>query len=927
MQQLSAAMDKRLILVTAPAGYGKSTLLAEWLHSSDLSWAWLSLDQADSDLATFLAYFIAAIQTADPGSCKNVQDILQGPRLPSLTQLATALINDLAELSNDVILVLDDYQLIKERAVHELVNALAYRRPRRLHLVISARANPPLPLPQWRARGYMAEIRAADLCFTGDEAQAFLAQEIGEALPERVAADLVALTEGWITGLKLAAISIRDRAARAGHGGDFVFTYEDLRAASANRHIADFLLEDVFSRQPRAIREFLIRTSILDQFTAGLCDALGSDSAIAGAAAGAVIGAEAGDADDSVPAYQAHFVLKWIERANLFIIPLDGEQRWYRYHHLFRELLSHRLKQKHTAAEIAQLHVRASAWLAGEGLIEPALGHALAGGDMQRAADLVEQHRHVLLDSDNWRTLERWLGLLPEELVQARPGLLMARAWVLHFQSRLSDAALIIQAISDRLPDLDVTDAQTRALQGAVAVFRGHFAHGKNQFDEAIACAEVALELIPHDCSYARGIAAIVLGLSSQAIGNGTVAASTLKYFFDHDPDRGSPFALRALLTLAWMDCIAGRWDKVRVQAEYGLKLADQAARGLLAGWAHLFLGLHHYQWNDLDRAIEHFGAAAQSRYRLNKACASSCLIGLSLSYFAQGKPRQAVETADVLAEFALEAQDPGMLFESQAFRAHLSLLQNDVAPALHWAQTTDFASGFGVFNLSEAPSITQLRAFIADGAPASLGAATSLLESALAFARSTHNVWRQVELLAIQALLLRAQGQTEAALDALEQALALARPGRFVRSFLDLGQDLADLLTELARRDRQADYACELLAAFGQPVRKLDHAGPKANGHLIEPLTNREVEILNLIGQHLSNEEIARALFVSPLTVKSHIRNLFDKLGVKRRRFAIQRARELGLLPAAQDAAGSERLAQLQTYRSARTPGTQEPV
>jgi LuxR family maltose regulon positive regulatory protein len=278
------------------------------------------------------------------------------------------------------------------------------------------------------------------------------------------------------------------------------------------------------------------------------------------------------------------------------------------------------------------------------------------------------------------------------------------------------------------------------------------------------------------------------------------------------------------------------------------------------------------------------------------------------MSYWAQGKTQAAVETALTLAEFALEAGDSSLLFESNAFRAHLSILQNDIPPALHWAQTSDAQSDPSPNIWPEAPRITRLRALVADGSPTSLHAAIALLPSTLAFARSTHNVWREVELLAIQALALRAQGEAEASLDAMEQALTLARPGRFVRTFLDAGQDVAELLSELARRGRCADYAGELLAHFGLAAPKPDQAEPQiesrtgqqAAGQMIEPLTNREVEVLNLIGQHLSNDEIAQALFISPLTVKSHTRNLFDKLGVKRRRFAIQRARELGLLPTA---------------------------
>ena len=830
---LSGAIEKRVTIVSAPAGYGKTTLLAEWLRSSHSSWAWLSLDRTDDDLATFLAYVVAAIQSAVPGSCRHMQALLNSSQLPPLAHLTTVLINELAELSQDVILVLDDYQLINKRAVHDLMAALVYRCPRQLRLVIATRDDPPLPLPQWRARDLVVELRAANLCFTREETQALLMREMGVTVPESVVDDCVALTEGWITALKLAAISLRNRALRLGQGDNLVVAAADVRMACSNRHVADYLLEDVFSRQPRAIREFLLRTSILDQFTVPLCDALGS--------------VDTGDASFSIN--QAHFVLQWIERANLFIIPLDDEQRWYRFHHLFRELLAHRLQQTYDEAMIAQLHLRASTWLAGAGMIEPALRHALAAGEAQRAADLVEQHRHVLLDEDNWRTLERWLDLLPEDLVHTRTALLMARAWVLHFQARTSAIVPIMQVVISRLRDVDAIDAQSEALQGEMEVFRGQCLFGDNNFDEAMSCAVTALDKLPPAHAYARGIAAVLLGLSSQAAGKTHAGAGTIQQLFYQDPDRGSPIALRALLTLSWMDCIAGEWEEARVRADYGLKLAIHAGKGQLIGWAHYFLGLHFYQRNLLDRAIEHFDAAVQTGNGLHKRCAANCLIGLSLSYWAQGKQQQAIEAAATLAEFALEAQDPDIEFEAQAFRAHFSLLLHDIAPALHWAETADARNDLCVFRWTEAPLITRLRAFVADGTPASLDAAAVRLPAALAFARSTHNVWREVELLAIQALARYAEGQTEAALDTLEHALALARPGHFVRAFVDLGQDLAVLLSELVRRDRHADYAYELLGAFPQPIGTRNDPGPTVTSQLIEPLTNREMDVLDAHG------------------------------------------------------------------------------
>ena len=480
--------------------------------------------------------------------------------------------------------------------------------------------------------------------FTDEEAEAFLTSEIGVALPDHVTGDLLSLTEGWITGLKLAAISIRDRSTRRGMGEQIELVPDLIPEARNNRHIADYLLEDVFSRQPRAIREFLMRTSILNRFSAPLCDALNKDDTT----------------EQSKPENGTQSTLRWIERSNLFIVPLDDEGRWFRYHHLFRELLANRLRQKHDAHVISGLHVRAGEWLAGAGYFEDALLHYLKAGDLQRAADLVEQQKHALLNSDDWRTLERWLNLLPDDVVQSRPALLLSRAWVMQFRGRPAVVAVAVKAAHDLLSVIETNDTAICALRGEMESLLAQAAFFNRRFDEAIVRSEMALEHTPRSSIYVRGNAIILYGLSVQAAGKSIENLNRLNETLIEDVTGQSPSTIRVVLTFAWMDCISGEWTKARGKAEYALKLAESRDSVLLAGWAHFFLGLCDYQQNKLEQAVLHLDMVVQNRYSgVHWFCAVGSMAKRSMSHLAQGKLEQADETAKWLDEFAIETRDP----------------------------------------------------------------------------------------------------------------------------------------------------------------------------------------------------------------------------------------------------------------------------
>jgi LuxR family maltose regulon positive regulatory protein len=896
--RLQVAQARRLTLLSAPAGYGKTTLLSGWLQSSALHWSWLALDRADSDVATFATCLIEAIHTLAPGACHGAQAMLQTSQspAPAPAQLAATLINDLAELPHDVTLVLDDYQSIHERGVHDLLAALIQHLPHRLHLIIATRADPPLPIAQWRARGHVAEIRSADLRFTLAETGEFLHLETGANLPEHIVCRIAERTEGWITGLKLATLSFRDRAPSVGQADHaLVQAFE----TSASGQITDFLLEDVLSRQPRAVREFLMRLSILDRFCTPLCDVLGSDV-------------------DGMPSVaQAGFVLRWMERSNLFLIPLDEERRWYRFHHLFRDMLSQRLKLKHSPADIAVLHQRASDWLADHGLSEDAMHHALAAGDLHRVAALIEAGKHDLLDREDWHTLDRWLNLLPDDVIEQRPALILARATVVQFQGRYAQLPPLLERAAKLLfapnapnapagePDLAraVMLAESHGLQGMVELFVADDPRAAHE------SANRTWERVPASHAYVRDRAMFVWAISCQLTGRFNEARAALIDMIGACDERQSRSIARALSGLAIIHACEGLWGECARWANQCLTLAMRLNLPISAGWARYCLGVCAYEHNDLATAAAHFGANAECVNLLSARSAHDSLIGLALTQQALGERALAGETIAALDDFDLRHSFAPFQTEAQSVRARLSLMRGDAVTAAHWLNSTDVTQITGgrmqQMLFLEIPQVTVVRAEIASGSPAHLQRAEAHLDALLARARALHAVRREVEALALQSLVLSAQSKVLGALAALDTALALAEPRGFARTFVDVGPDLVPLLTQLACQGRHAEYACELAALFAPA------AAPPANGHaprrarpalhheLIEPLTNRETEILQLLGKHLSNDEIAQTLFISPFTVKSHTRALYEKLGVKRRRFAIQRARELCLLPA----------------------------
>lgn len=896
---------QKLTLVIAPAGFGKTTLVNQWIEDLQLSlddvhqqvstperihqakidnFAWLSLDEYDNDFALFLGYIVAAIQRVFPTAGANTLGLLQASQLLPIHYMALTLLSELAELPADFILVMDDYHLIVEATIHQLMAQLIEHMPQQIHLVLTSRTEIPLPLARLRVRQQMIEIRTPALSFSHIETKAFLTQALGKSLSSETVMTLHTETEGWVTGLQLASLALQ--ASRSLHGQiDETALTQSFRGG--NRYVMDYLMEEVLARQPQPVQTFLVRTSILERFCAPLSETIVG------------IGKRSGRVDHPSA---GQTILAYLETANLFVVPLDDQGDWYRYHHLFRALLRRRLQTHANSTEIAVLHRQASLWLASHGWIEEAVHQALAAGDSLTAARLVEQHRHELLNREDWRTLDRWLALLPEALVQQRPDLLLARAFILHFQYKFAAIPPLMQAAQARLADETLERASMHALYGEIDYLWSMILYWQVEGERSLVHAQQALERLPVAHLYVHGGILFYAGLAWHMTGQTTTAVQTLRAALDLDFTQPNTLSLRVIFALSLIHYLAGELTHMQQMAQDLWQMATQTKLGLSIGWGHYLLGIVHYEWNELETAVQHFAAIVELRYSIDALAVHNGWLGLAWTYQAQGRIDEARQQIELLLHFHREMNHLAFLPATYSFQARLALQQNDSLSALRWAQAVNISPAPDPMLFFELPQLTRAKVLLAQATTTSLTEATRLLTQLRQVAESTHNTMRQIELLALQALVEAHQERTELALTRLTEAVILAKPGRFIRTFVDLGPRLAGLLYQLGERGVEADYLGQVLAAFPDTLglATLVHPMPRSvQANLVEPLTARELAVLALLALRLSNKEIAQTLAISPLTVRTHTTNIYQKLGVNSRKRAVARAWDLGLLSA----------------------------
>ncbi|MFN8597898.1 MAG: LuxR C-terminal-related transcriptional regulator [Anaerolineae bacterium] len=872
-ERLTAIDGQRLTLVSAPAGFGKSTLISEWIPYSEHCVPWLSLDANDNDPQRFWAYVIAALQMLRPELGASALALLESSQ--PIESILIALLNDVAAFPDRFVLVLDDYHLVEAPAIHAGLTFLLDHLPPQMHLMITSRSDPPLPLARWRVRRQLDEIRAADLRFTPDEAAQFLNHVMGLNLSADDVAALETRTEGWIAGLQLAALSMQ------GHDdvGSFIRSF-----TGSHAYIVDYLAEEVVQRQSADVQSFLLQTSILDRMCGDLCDAVLDRT-----------GSQA--------------TLERLQHGNLFVIPLDDERRWYRYHHLFADVLRARLRDAQPDT-VRALHRRASEWHERNGLFIEAIRHAHAAGSTDEAARLIEQHGLALIARGESRMILAALEALPDRVFQGRPRLCIVHGAVLSLMNQTEAAEMRLQEAERAIAHLP-SDEQTRHLRGIVLTIRAELSRYMGDVAVSVHLAREAKTLLPPTdrAAHQRAIdyAALDFLLTGDMVRAAEVYPDKLIKSTGASGDLIGHFS--AISTVAWAHLYEGRLREAAQLFEAGL--AEAATAGLQHSFAdvfyHLGLGTIYYEWNDLETAEAHLNRGLQLAESRMSIEANGALIGsmtLSLTRQARGDAAGAREVLDHFAKLAHQHHFAAPLIaRSEALRAHLLLLQGDIDAVEHWLETNGLTVDAELTYPLERGHLTLARVLIVrQNSREALQLLTRLLHDAESKARFNS----VIEIQMLRALAFQAEGNAHEAFTALEGALTLAEPEGYIRTFIDEGEPLRLLMADFGlliekRPGPLRRYVDQLLSAFptGHSTSHEPSIGNQQStiNHLIEPLSDREREVLRLIADGFSNQEIAAKLIIGLGTVKTHINNIFGKLGAKNRTQAVARARELNLL------------------------------
>lgn len=889
-EQLQQVMERHLTLIAAPAGFGKTTLLSAWLQDVHLSPAWVSLDGGDDDPTRFWSYTLAALDAVHVGLGGRQLSLLQSPQSPPLEIIVTDVINRIAILPSEVVLVFDDYHVITAHSIHASLTFLLDHLPANLHLVIATRADPPLPLARLRAIGQLVEIRSTDLRFTRGEAASFLAQTIGLEFSTGDIDALETRTEGWIAGLKLAALSLQGRKDISHVIRAFTGTH---------RFVVDYLTQEVLARQPVDVQSFLFQTSILERLCGSLCEAVTGESG-------------------------GQVMLERLEEANLFLLSLDDERRWYHYHQLFAEMLRQRLLSAHSD-RVKLLHQRASAWYAQHDLIREAVHHALAAAEFERAARLIEHNAERLAKRGELATLRSWLKALPDELIRSQVELGLWQAWLLT-QSGQFDAAerllldlepqLHAGTISSELPatigftelpPLDVDRHGLIVYTGRIAAIRAFIAFRRGDAPSTIELALQALEQLPEDQSF-RGLVAWYLGIAYLLSGDVAKGSASLTEARAISQAAGNSYAaFMATFELAQMQARqGGHLHQADQSYRQALELAAEGG-GLPAatGPAYVGRGELQYEWNNLDTA-SHFlqQGIAQCQQTGNAVI-------MLLGYIALARVKQAqgdAESAHTLIQkieriLSTSSFVPHNVMLLAAWHARLSLQQGDLALAARWAHERKLGIDDELIPPREREYLTLARVLIAQHRS---DEALQLLERLLHLAERQGRMGSVLEILVLLAMAQQAHGDKVVAVERLSQALSLAEPEGYIRLFVDEGAPMAHVLAQKHRRpgDQPGStrYPEHLLALMGRAHDKdVSHSAVVVPGAGVyssgEPLSERELEVLRLIVAGYSNREIAARLVIAVSTVKWYVNAIYSKLQVESRTKAIARARELNIV------------------------------
>lgn len=866
IERLNEGLYRRLTVISASAGFGKTTLVSEWLANCDRPVAWLSLDEADNDPICFLRYLFTALQTIAKNIGEGLFGLLHSPQLP-IESILTTLLNEITAIPHPFVLVLDDYHVIKSGPIDNVISLLLERMPPQMHLVIATREDPRLPLARLRARDQLTEVRTTDLRFNHSEAAEFLDQVMSLDLSSEDISLLETRTEGWIAGLQLAALSMKGN----NDPSSFIQSFK-----GSHHFIVDYLVEEVLQQQSVSIQAFLLRTSILDRLCGPLCDAI----------------LRRGAAGNQSPIFSGQETLEYLERANLFIVPLDNERRWYRYHHLFADLLRKKLYQSITTNHlgedktyVAELHIRASIWYEHNGLVIEAFHHAAAANNTERAARLMEGEGMPLLFRGAVAPVMNWLGSLPNEELDAKPSLWVMYASALLMVGQMASVEQKLQAAEKALQGAE-QDGKNQDLIGHIASIRATVAVSKHDAETIMTESHRALKYLKPDNLPVRTATTWALGYAYQLQGNRAAASKAYSEALSISQRIGH-MMITIMATLG-LGNIHEVENKLHVAAETYQRVLDMTGDPPLpiACEAHLGLARIYYEWNDLDAAMVH----GQQTVQLAKQFEQTDRVVAGWVFLARLKLTRGEvnEAATIIAKADHDARQHhfvNQIFDINAAHVLVLLHQGNLAEASQLAQKHE-------------NHISQARVNLAQG---DTSAALMILESFRKQLEAKDLKDDQLKVMVLLAVALHKHGENLKAKQLLLDALTMAEPGGFIRIIVDEGIPMYKLLCEAASHEIMPIYVGKLLAEFEAVELKsevqADQRLIQSMKSLIEPLSERELEVLRLIAQGLSNRQISERLFLALSTIKGHNRIIFDKLQVTRRTEAVAQARKLGLL------------------------------
>ena len=883
LEKLNEVKERKLALISAPAGFGKTTLLSDWISQVRMPSAWVTLDAGDNDSVHFLIYMIASLHQINKDVGRVALTMLETPQPPPVETVLAALINDIASIQKDFVLVLDDFHLVTAPPVHKATLFLLEHLPRNMHLVITTRSDPPLPLGRLRSLNQLVELRMADLCFTTDETSVFFNKKLSLGLSHGEIVMLESRTEGWIAGLQLAALSMQGRKDVVGFIKEF---------KGDNRYIFDYLMEEVLTRQPEHIQSFLIQTSILDRLSGSLCDAVTGQK-------------------------NSQQILNDLEKADLFIFPMDNERQWFRYHHLFADLLEHRLRQTHGHL-LPELRKRAGKWCVQSGMKDQAVNHAIAAGDTEWAISLIEEIAEDIWDRGQQAKLLKWFEDLPDELIDSNIQLCILYARALNVsghqeaaEKKLQMAQNLLDSAEDRIT---VTSSSVsgppfklgkQELKGRIAAILSFVAAYKGDMFQLMRYARQAMESLHEKDLTWRAVTALALGFVHGWSGDGDLMSA--RYAFSEakrvsEISGNSYFYLYASSCLAGIDALQGRLAQAEETYRYLLSYAEEngmsqtsMAGSILGSWGGVLC-----EWNKLEEGIRLIEKGIKlAALGHDAVLLASNRIQMARSSFLTGDFKRAQRIVQEIEKAASEFQIPPWIIHwASALKAEIWLASGDMEAVSRWVNERELDINDELTNRREHEHIALSRFLMAQDR---LDEAEPLLTRLIRSAESGTRVYSLIQIRLLKALIAHQRDDKKAALEELRQALYLGEPGGFFRSFIKEGHRVAELLEivleeeKAGRTGKKAEfsqtYIKKLLLAFKAEVP------PKKVDGLAEPLSERELEVLALIAGGLSNQEIAQKLFISLNTVRTHTKNINSKLNVHSRTQAAARAKELGLI------------------------------